>query len=135
MDLKALRKQAQDETRDFLENEKEYRMGYIEAEKPHPLTRRLSQTYGESVEAGVKLLLSVDYEMAQRAEETLGSDTYKSFADTIRGVIGNGGRVVFSGCGSSGRLSMRLEQSWRNAVAKLAEQYPEARSALDEVSR
>lgn len=132
MDLTALRKQAQAETRDFLENEKEYRMGYIEAEKPHPMTRRLSQTYAESVEAGVKLLLSVDYEMAKRAEETLGSERYKDFADTIRNVIRNGGRVVFSGCGSSGRLSMRLEQSWRNAIAKLSDRYPQARTALED---
>jgi len=107
-------------------------MGYIEAEKPHPLTRRLSQTYAESVEDGVRLLLSVDNEMAKRASATLAGENYARFADRIRKTVSEGGRVIFSGCGSSGRLSMRLEQSWRNAVAKLSERYPEAKSALEE---
>lgn len=132
MDLNALRQQAKGESKCFLENDNEYRMGYIEAEKPHPLTRRLSQTYAESVEDGVRLLLSVDNEMATRAAATLADEDYAGFADRIRKTISEGGRVIFSGCGSSGRLSMRLEQSWRNAVAKLSEQYPEAKAALEE---
>ena len=132
MDLNALRLQAQKEAKDFLENDSEYRMGYIEAEKPHPLTRKLSQTYEKSVKDGIRLIFSVDEQMAQRAVETLGTEAYAEFADTIRKTIAQGGRVIFSGCGSSGRLSMRLEQSWRNAVAKLSAQYPEAEAALME---
>ena len=131
MDLNELRQQAQEEARDFLENEQEYRMGYIEAELPHPLTRRLSQTYAESIENGVKLLLSVDDAMANRAAATLAGEDYARFAETIRKTIGEGHRVVFSGCGSSGRLSMRLEQSWRTAIRKLSVQYPEAKAALE----
>lgn len=130
MDLLKLRKQAQEEAREFLEKETEYRMGYIEAEQPHPLTRKLSQTYAASVEDGVKLLLQVDDEMALRAMQTLTTEAYARFADTVRATIANGGRVIFSGCGSSGRLSMRLEQSWRNAIMKLSAQYPKAESAL-----
>lgn len=132
MDLDALRMQAKEEAKDFLINDSEYRMGYIEAEKPHPLTRRLSQTFAKSVEDGVRLLYRVDHEMAQRAAQTLSGDAFKIFADRIRKTIIDGGRVVFSGCGSSGRLSMRLEQSWRNAVAKLSDKYPEAAEVLAE---
>jgi len=130
MDLHALRRQAQEDANYFLEHDQEYRMGYIEAEKPHPLTRRLSQTYASSMEEGIKLLFSVDDEMAGRAAETLAGAEYALFADTIRRTLKNGGKVVFSGCGSSGRLSMRLEQSWRNGIAKLATQYPQAKAAL-----
>jgi len=130
MDLNQLRAQAQEEARHFLANDGEYRMGYIEAEKPHPLTRRLSQTYAESVEAGVKLLLQVDLEMARRAEQTLKTPEYARFADLVRTTLNRGGRVIWSGCGSSGRLSMRLEQSWRNGVAKLSAAYPQAADAL-----
>lgn len=132
MDLEALRKQAWEEAQFFLENDQEYRMGYIEAEKPHPLTRRLSEVYAESVEEGVKLLLSVDAEMAGRAAQTLAGESYARFADTVRKTLAAGGRVIFSGCGSSGRLSMRLEQSWRNAIAKLSKKYPQAEAALQE---
>lgn len=131
MDLQAIRAQAQAQAKDFLENEQEYRMGYVDAEKPHPHTRRLSQTYAESTREGVKLIFGVDDQMAQRAAETLLTPAYARFADTVRDVLKNGGRVVFSGCGSSGRLSMRLEQSWRNAIAKLTRQYPEHRALLE----
>lgn len=130
MDIQALRKQAREDARYFLENDTQYRMGYVDAEKPHPLTRRLSQTYGESMEEGVRLIFSVDDEMAGRAEKTLQGADYARFADTIRATLQQGGKVVFSGCGSSGRLSMRLEQSWRNAVAKLSAKYPQAKDAL-----
>ena len=132
MNLELLRAQAREAAEHFLEQDQEYRMGYIEAEKPHPLTRRLSQTYGESMEAGIKMLLSVDAEMAQRAAATLSTEAYARFADTVRATLREGGRVIFSGCGSSGRLSMRLEQSWRNAVEKLSRQYPQAACALAE---
>ncbi len=131
MDLNTLRKQAQEDARYFLEHDQEYRMGYIEAEKSHPLTRRLSQTYAQSMEEGVRLLLRVDDEMAGRAETTLAGEEYAVFADRIRKTLKQGGKVVFSGCGSSGRLSMRLEQSWRNAVAKLSGKYPQAKAALE----
>jgi N-acetylmuramic acid 6-phosphate etherase len=111
MNIEELRLQAKKDARDFLENEGEYRMGYVDAEKPHPLTRHLSQTYARSMEEGIRLLLEVDRQMAQRAAETLEGADYAFFADAIRSTLKNGGRVIFSGCGSSGRLSMRLEQS------------------------
>lgn len=130
MDLNTFRAQAKAQAKDFLENEQEYRMGYIDAEKPHPYTRRLSQTYAESAHEGVKLLFGVDDQMAQRAMEALQTPEYAHFADTIRQVLQNGGRVIFSGCGSSGRLSMRLEQSWRNAIDKLSRQHPESAQNL-----
>lgn len=130
MELEQFRAQARAQAKDFLENEQEYRMGYIDAEKPHPHTRRLSQTYTESVREGVKLIFEVDDQMAQRAVTTLKTAEYAHFADTIRDVLAKGGRVIFSGCGSSGRLSMRLEQSWRNAISKLSRQYPEKAALL-----
>jgi len=130
MDIEELRLQAKKDARDFLENEGEYRMGYVDAEKPHPLTRRLSQTYAQSMEEGVRMLLSVDREMSLRAEQTLAGTEYAAFADKVRRVIKTGGRVIWSGCGSSGRLAMRLEQSWRNAIEKLSVRYPQAADAL-----
>ena len=116
----SLRETAREAARAFLKNESEYRMGYIEAEQPHPLTRRLSQTYASSAEAGVRLLLSVDTEMAQRAEKTLAGPEFAAFSDCVRKTLREGGRVFFSGCGSSGRLCMRLENSWRTGVARIA---------------
>lgn len=127
-----LRQQARQQAQDFLCNDQEYRMGYIEAEKPHPLTRELSQTCQRSMPEGIQLLLQVDFQMAQRAAQTLSGEDYARFADTLRSTLKNGGRVIFSGCGSSGRLSMQLERAWRSAINKLSAKYPAAAPALQE---
>jgi len=127
-----LRRQAQEEASRFIQQEQEYRMGFIEAEKPHPLTRQLSQTYAARIDDGIRMLLQVDLEMAKRAAQTLKTAEYAAFADTIRSTLAGGGRVVFSGCGSSGRLSMGLERAWRKGVRKLIEAYPQAAPVLEE---
>ena len=131
MDFTNLRKQAKLDAKEFLEKDSEYRMGYIEAELPHPVTRRLSQTYQEDIAAGVKLIFTVDDQMAQRASETLTTEAYAQFADAVRQTIAKGGRVIFSGCGSSGRLAMRLEQSWRNGIRKLMAIYPRSKKRIE----
>ena len=69
MDKQQLRTQAKLAAADFLENEKEYQMGYVGAEQPHPLTRELSQTYQRSVQEGVRLLFQVDAQMADAEPE------------------------------------------------------------------
>ena len=130
IDVQALKEIARQEASDFLQNETQYRMGYIDAEQPHPLTRDLSFAYQRDTKEGVRLLFAVDAEMAKRAAETLRSSAYAAFADAIRKTLKNGGRVIFSGCGSSGRLSMRLEQSWRGAIEKLCSRYPEHEKSL-----
>ena len=130
MDKQAFRTQAKLAAADFLENEKEYQMGYVGAEQPHPLTRALSQTYQRSAQEGVRLLFQVDAQMADRAAATLAASEYACFADAVRRTLKEGGKVIFSGCGSSGRLSMNLERSWRSAISKLSSRYPKAAPAL-----
>ncbi len=130
MNTDLLRKEAKSAAENFIKNDSEYRMGYVDAEKPHPRTRYLSQTYQRSTKEGVRMLLQVDFEMAERAEKFLNSKEYALFADTIRKTLRDGRKVIFSGCGSSGRLSMRLEQSWRNSITKLSEKYPSIKEAL-----
>lgn len=130
MDKQQIRTQAKLAAADFLENEKDYQMGYVGAEQQHPLTRALSQTYQRSAQEGVRLLFQVDAQMADRAAATLTTPEYARFADTIRRTLREGGKVIFSGCGSSGRLSMNLERSWRSAIAKLSTRYPKAAPAL-----
>ena len=130
MELAALRQQAAEEANRFVTQEQDYRMSYIEAEKPHPHTRKLSQTYAQSIRDGAKMILEVDQQMAQRAVQALNTPEYAAFAEAIRTTIRNGGRVIFSGCGSSGRLSMGLEKAWRNGIRNLMAQYPQIADTL-----
>ena len=128
---KELRQKAKKQANAFLENDSQYRMGYIAAEQPNPKTRNLSKVCGDDPAEGVKLLFSVDSEMAGRAEATLGGNEFKTFADTVRSTIENGGRVIFSGCGSTGRICMRLESSWREAIDKFSnEKYLEYKERI-----
>ena len=128
---KELRQNAEIKAKDFLENDSQYRMGYIAAEQPNPITRNLSKVCSDDPAEGVKLLFSVDRDMAGRAEETLRGDEFRVFADTIRSTIKNGGRVIFSGCGSTGRICMRLESSWREAIDTLSdEKYSEYKERI-----
>ena len=130
MDKQKLRMQARLAAANFLENEKDYQMGYVGAEQPHPLTRELSHTYQRSAQEGVRLLFQVDEQMSDRAAVTLATTEYACFANAIRRTLKEGGKVIFSGCGSSGRLSMNLERSWRSAVGKLSARYPKAAPVL-----
>ena len=132
MDTKLLREQAKEAALRFLHEDGEYRMGYIEAEKPHPMTRKLSQTYASSAKDGAKLLLSVDKAMSQRAYETLMTPEYAQFAEAVIATLRRGNRVIFSGCGSSGRLSMGLERMWLRAIDFLSQKHPDSASKLNE---
>ena len=116
---KELRQKAERKAKDYLKNDSQYRMGYITAEQPNPKTRSLSMICNNDPAEGVKLLFSVDRDMAGRAEETLGGDEFCRFADTVRSTIKKGGRVIFSGCGSTGRICMRLESSWRTSFIEM----------------
>ena len=130
IDTAALRAKARQEAEHFLKYDSEYRMGYITAETSNPITRRMSQTYDESTADGVRLLFSVDNDMSKRASETLKGEQFKAFATLISDTILGGGKVIFSGCGSTGRICMRLESSWRKAIKSIAEIDPTVRDAV-----
>ncbi len=119
---KNLRQIAKIKAEDFLKNDSQYRMGFIAAEQPNPITKKFSEICQKDTASGVKLLFSVDNDMAKRAEITLGGAEFKAFADAIRTTLKNGGKVIFSGCGSTGRICMRLESSWREAISKLSDE-------------
>lgn len=104
--------------KDFLENSKDYRMGYVEAEQSNPKTRNLDRIFKESPQKGVKTLLSVDADLAKLYKATLESETFDKFCEKINKTLSGGGRIILSGCGSSGRLCMGAERAFRRAAAK-----------------
>lgn len=113
-----LQTRARQLSQDFLENEKEYRLGFIEAEQPNPITTRLGEAYLQDTLAGIRTLLRVDETLIGKYTQVLQSPEYDEFAEAVRTALVSGGRILLSGCGSTGRLAMRLEASWRIAVRK-----------------
>lgn len=116
--MNELQQKARQMSQDFLENDKEYRLGFIEAEQPNPITARLGETYLEDTREGIKTLLQVDETLVPKYAKLLQSPEFDRFADDVFIALSNGGRIILSGCGSTGRLAMRLEASWRIAARK-----------------
>lgn len=111
-----LHAQARQLSRDFLENDREYRLGFIEAEQPNPITARLGETYLEDTLAGIQTLIRVDETLVDKYAQVLRTPEFDCFAEAIYTSLSRGGRIILSGCGSTGRLAMRLEASWRVAA-------------------
>lgn len=119
MNRDALREIANNRAKDFLENEKDFQLGSIEAEQSHPLTRNMSDVFSRSVSEGASMLVECDRRLADAYKSTLESDYYRELEKNIQAALKDGGRIILSGCGSSGRLCMRLENSFRLACERI----------------
>ncbi len=104
---------------DFLENEGQYRMGYIEAEQSNPKTKNLDKIFKADPEMGVRTLFSVDADLIGLYESTLASEAFDRLCASIYQALHSGSRIILSGCGSSGRLCMGVERAFRLGAAKL----------------
>ena len=111
-------KKALEKAMDFMENEKQFHLGFLPTEQSSPLTRNLDREFAKSYEAGVRNLQSVDRNVLEMAEKIFVSEEFRKLTDAGEQVIRNGGKLVFSGCGATGRLSILLECMWRDCCAK-----------------
>jgi len=102
---------------EFMENEKQFHLGFLPTEQSSPLTRNLDALFAESAEKGVANLQSVDRNVLTMARHVFVSPQFRKLVDDGLSTIRNGGRIVFSGCGATGRLSILLECMWRRACA------------------
>lgn len=110
---------------DFIKNETQFHLGVLTTEQSHPKTRTLSQTLAQDVPAGMLQLFSVDDDLPPVLRKTIASDEYKKLEEAIYQSLSAGGRVSFSGCGATGRLSILLDAAnkkfCRTSAAKLPE--------------
>jgi len=104
---------AHEKAREFLEHQKAFRLGELLTESSHPKTRRLSQTIQTDIEAGVRLLQSVDEDIPAALERIFAQDTFDRLVEAFREAMRAGRRIFFTGCGATGRLSILLEAAWR----------------------
>ncbi|MBR2642131.1 MAG: sugar phosphate isomerase [Lentisphaeria bacterium] len=110
-----------EKARDFVENEKPFHLGFLPTEQSNPLTRGMDKVFAGSPADGVRMLQRVDRNVLEMAKKVFASEAFADFVATGTRVISNGGRIIFSGCGATGRLSILLEAMWRSyAGAKYA---------------
>lgn len=104
---------AEQRAQHFLENEREFHLGVLPTEQSNPKTRNIDRIFKASTDAGVKTLLSIDYDVAQMASAVLAGNAFRNMVDAGARCLNRNGNIIFSGCGATGRLSILLESIWR----------------------
>ena len=110
---RALERRAADKAARFVREEREFQLGHLPTEQPHPYTERFSAVVRDDAGAGVELLLKVDGDIPAVARRILLSPEFDSLVAAIEISVRTDRKICFSGCGSTGRLAMILEEMWR----------------------
>lgn len=101
--------------REFVEEETDYQLGFLVTEQGHPRTSDLGEATRRDPRDGVRRLLAVDEDVVRSAPDRLAGDGFARLCSALAQAAVDGHRVVFSGCGSTGRLAVLLESIWRRA--------------------
>ena len=72
---------AADRARDFLENERVFRLGALPTEQSHPLTAHLSRVITGDLAGGVRQLLAVDRDIVAVARRVFDGPAYAALVD------------------------------------------------------
>jgi len=114
---------------DFIENEKQFQLGFLPTEQSNPITATLEEDFKRSTLAGVQCLQRGDRQMPITMRHVFASPEFKSLVDsmvsTLTAPVPSSPfpvpsspfpvpRIIFSGCGATGRLSILLESMWRD---------------------
>ena len=99
---------------EFLKISDQFQLGALTTESSHPVTANLSETAKQDVSEGLKLLFEADGDNVRKYKEFAESGRARGIADKVRQVIKGGGKIFFTGCGSTGRLSIQLASIWRD---------------------
>jgi N-acetylmuramic acid 6-phosphate etherase len=101
-------------SQEFLAISSQFKLGALTTESSHPITAELSQTARQSIAAALGQLFDVDGDVINKYREFAESGRARIIADTVLQSLKNGGKLFFTGCGSTGRLSIQLVSIWRD---------------------
>ncbi len=104
---------ARQQAEQFIEHQQAFRLGTLLTESSHPKTAELSQFIQQEMTEGIRLLLSVDEEIAPAVSRIFAGDEFQRLVTAMTRAFGEGRKVFFTGCGATGRLSILLEAMWR----------------------
>ena len=124
---------AKAKARDFIENEKQFHLGFLPTEQSNPITATLEEDFKRSTLAGVQCLQRGDRQISITMRHVFASDKFEKLVDSmVETVKAPKGRIIFSGCGATGRLSILLESMWRDFFhRRAAELTPEELKLAD----
>ena len=99
---------------EFLKISGQFKLGSLVTEASHPVTAKLSDVAKSDTAAALKLLFDVDEDVLKAFREFVSSGRADQIKKTILRSLKSGGRIFFTGCGSTGRLSILLDSVWRD---------------------
>ncbi|MFO7691478.1 MAG: hypothetical protein R6V57_00180 [Vicinamibacterales bacterium] len=99
---------------DFLRIADQFKLGDLVTEGSHPVTAALSDTAARDTAAALRLLFDVDDDVVRAFRAFVASGRAAGIAAEVAGRLRRGGRLFFTGCGSTGRLSIQLVSIWRD---------------------
>lgn len=102
-----------EQAEDFLGIAGEFHLGGLVTEASHPRSTTLSDTARRSAAAGLAVLFDVDRDVVAAYAAWSRSGQPARLADAVVTSLRAGGRVFFTGCGATGRLSIQLDSIWR----------------------
>ncbi|HEV2454014.1 MAG TPA: hypothetical protein VGY98_07120 [Verrucomicrobiae bacterium] len=105
---------SQQRSDDFLKISGQFKLGALVTESSHPVTADLSNVANGGIAAALKLLFEADGDVVRKFREFVGSGHAEGICEAVLRSLKNGGRVFFTGCGSTGRLSILLDSVWRD---------------------
>jgi N-acetylmuramic acid 6-phosphate etherase len=99
---------------EFLSISGQFKLGALVTEASHPVTANLSDVARTDTAAALKLLFDVDGDVIGKYREFVQSGRAEKIGAAVLTALRNGGRIFFTGCGSTGRLSILLDSVWRD---------------------
>ena len=117
--------------REFLEGQKSFRLGFLPTERSNPITASLERDFRRSFTDGVECLQRADRQVAITLRHSLVSKEFYELCDAMESALRSPkGRIVFSGCGATGREAILLESMWRDFFSRRAAELSDEERAL-----
>ena len=104
----------------FEEFERSFNLAGASTEQLNPVTMNLSQTMHQNTVEGLKLLLHANKKVIE--EYTSFMPSVEALAPELAEKLASGGKIAFTGCGSSGRVGIDIAAKSVEFFPKLAEQ-------------
>ena len=99
---------------DFLKVSGQFKLGALATESSHPVTAQLSDVARRDIAQALDRLFQVDGDVVAKYREFVASGRAGDIKETLLRALKNGGRIFFTGCGATGRLSIQLVSIWRD---------------------
>lgn len=99
---------------EFLSISDQFQLGVLTTESSHHVTTNLSETAKRDIGAALGELFAVDADVLRTYQAFVDSGRATGIKEALLRSLRQGGKLFFTGCGSTGRLSIQLVSIWRD---------------------